>query len=1191
MSLWARLFGREREEAVPERIGRYPVVKPLGEGGMGRVFLARDETLKRHVAVKVLKKWDDTSQRRFMREAQAAARITHPNVCLIHEVGEERGRLFLVTEYLSGENLAQRLGRGPLSVEDALIIVSETLAALGALHEAGIVHRDVKPSNIFLTEHGVRLLDFGLASDAPRTATKSRVTATDLTPSGVRLGTPGYMAPEQVLGRPATERVDLFAVGVVLYECLAGRRPFAGIQEVSAVLHEDHEPLEDPRHEAFNPPLRRALAKAPEQRFASAREMADALEAAARTAPEALERKGPAQEPFVGREKELAWLKERLAAAMASNGSIAFVTGERGVGKSALIGEFLRQVAAAPEEVTITVGRCVESQGPGEALQPFRDALGRLLMSPARDIVSELIRTYAPTYCVQYPTALLPDPDGSLRRQAVGATKERVVRESGDFLEAASRPFPIVLYIEDLHWADSATVELMRHFSHRIGRLRVLLVCSYRPADVAGGHASVKECVLDLVAQRSGRELALGRLTPDDLQAYLDTRFRPHVFPADLAGALFERTEGLALFARSLVDLLQERGDLVREEGTWTLARPLDQVDLAPTEGLRSFVRQHIETLPEEQRELLACASVAGRDFLSPLAVHAAGGDEAESEERLKRLGDVGRIILARGEEELPDGVVAARYRFSHGLYQEVLSQDLVPSRRARLHALMAQRLGHHWRDQAPRIAAEIAGHAELGRDLERAVTFRLHAGDNEARRYAYDEAAEHYDWASRLIDKLPEESRAGPRLALLQKRGSVRHTQARFDLAIADFEALLEGAREAGSAEDERAALAGLCDALFFARQVDDMAARARELLETAHRSGRPQDATEARSRIGQVLVCEGSFGQAKAQLDGVVQVARTSGPPIALEIGLAYRGLVHYWQAEFDRAEGLLAEASAMATDRGDAFNALAFGMFVGLARVKRGFVSDGTKHLLGAISLARRNNDRFWLPRLVSRVGWVHREVLAPERAREFDTEALQILRDNPLPQAPEAESMLDMAIDEARLGHTERASEMLADLEVRIAEARWFRWVDELRFEAASAEHWTADGDRGRAVSHAGRLLGLARRLGAREYRCAAERFRARAALASGSDIEVSARDLAGAVEELRAVEAPLEIWQAARILGLVRQRLGDDVGAGEAFAESAAAVRRIAEGVEDEALREGFLGAEPVRQVLEAAPED
>jgi len=790
---------------------------------------------------------------------------------------------------------------------------------------------------------------------------------------------------------------------------------------------------------------------------------------------------------------------------------------------------------------------------------------------------------------VQFRAGLLPDPDGSLHRQAVGATKDRLARETGDFVEAASRDFPVVLYLEDLHWIDTASVDLLHHMACRVARQRTLIIATYRPSDMDATNAPMKRCALDLVERGVGRTITLGAFSPDDVQAYLDARFSPNRFPPSLAGALHARTEGLALFVRSLVDILRDQGKIVREEGAGLLTRPVEELDLEPTKGLLDLVRHHIELLPEESLEVLRHASVVGREFLSVILADLLGADQTAVEEQLHRLSRVRRLIQVRGEEELPDGTLATRYRFAHGLYQSVLYQDLVASRRVQIHRKVSGRLRHHWGEEAPRLAGEIAEHCELGRDFEGAVTFRLHAADNALRRFAFDEAAEQCEWASRLIEKLPPEGRPGMRLSLHWKRGTVRHEQARFDEAAADFRAMLEEARSVGSIESEMAALAGLCDALFFARRVDEMAGHARELLDVAVRTGHEGDAVEARGRLGQVLVCEGRVAEAIPLLDGVIDAARAGVLPVALQLGLTYRGLIHYWQTEFEAAEALMGEAASIAANR-SAFDFLAARMFVGVSRIKLGRISEGLNEFLAAIALARRNGDHFWLPRLVSQMGWAHREILAPARALEFDTEAHRLMKETGLPETPETDALLVLATDAVRLGDLEKASTLLAQLEEETTDGQWFRWMDELRLKPVAAERWTAAGEWDRAREAADQLLGLARRHGARDYRCSAERVHAEVALATGEGVEPASRRLGQAVEELRRWPAPLEAWLAGRVLGRVRRHLGDEAGAAEAFREAAAAVRTIASGINDPALREGFLAAAPVREVLAAAPE-
>ncbi|MGH7555381.1 MAG: protein kinase domain-containing protein, partial [Longimicrobiales bacterium] len=267
-------------ERLPARIGHYAILRKLGEGGMGVVYAARDERLERTVALKMMSSLasDDTARKRFWREARAAASVNHPNVCQIHEIGEDRGTLFIAMELLEGESLADRLQLGPLSVSEAVPIGLGMLAGLSALHGRGLIHRDLKPSNVFLTPHGVKLLDFGLARLEFERSLGSDV---GLTRTGVALGTPRYMAPEQATGEAVDARCDLFAAGAILFEMLAGRPAFGGrtvVDVLHATLHEQPPALTgSPAVAALDRVIRRALAKRPAARPISADIMAEEL--------------------------------------------------------------------------------------------------------------------------------------------------------------------------------------------------------------------------------------------------------------------------------------------------------------------------------------------------------------------------------------------------------------------------------------------------------------------------------------------------------------------------------------------------------------------------------------------------------------------------------------------------------------------------------------------------------------------------------------------------------------------------------------------------------------------------------------------------------------------------------------------------------------------------------------------------
>src|ERR1043165_2055309 len=263
-----------------DRIGPYRIVRKLGEGGMGVVYAAEDERLRREVAIKTIREAGDASAReRFFREARAAASLSHPNVCQLFDIGADAGRPFLVMELLEGEALADALRRGPQPTAEALQVALAILTALDALHARGFVHRDLKPSNVFLTKHGVKLLDFGLAREAKPIAITADATTMQpgdapLTLAGMIVGTPRYMAPEQLLSAPIDARTDLFAAGALVFEMVSGKPAFDDDNTMKlfhAVVYEQPPNLAGSAAiAALNRVVHRAMAKRSADRYPSA---------------------------------------------------------------------------------------------------------------------------------------------------------------------------------------------------------------------------------------------------------------------------------------------------------------------------------------------------------------------------------------------------------------------------------------------------------------------------------------------------------------------------------------------------------------------------------------------------------------------------------------------------------------------------------------------------------------------------------------------------------------------------------------------------------------------------------------------------------------------------------------------------------------------------------------------------------
>ncbi len=273
---------------IGKNLGRYRVLEKIGRGGMGEVFLAEDTSLHRRVALKFLPpemQQDAEARRRFIREARSAAALDHPYICHINEVAESEGRDFIVMEYVDGQTLRAKIGKGPVSLVETLLIGIEVAEALETAHGKGIVHRDIKPENIMLTRTGhAKVMDFGLAKQmvSPEKEDLGGPTMTLLTSEGTTVGTLAYMSPEQLRGLPADARSDIWSLGVTLYEMASGVRPFqgqSGFETSSAILNRPPLPLPPEVPAELGAVIGRCLEKDHAKRYQKAQELRDALEA------------------------------------------------------------------------------------------------------------------------------------------------------------------------------------------------------------------------------------------------------------------------------------------------------------------------------------------------------------------------------------------------------------------------------------------------------------------------------------------------------------------------------------------------------------------------------------------------------------------------------------------------------------------------------------------------------------------------------------------------------------------------------------------------------------------------------------------------------------------------------------------------------------------------------------------------
>jgi tetratricopeptide (TPR) repeat protein len=1177
------------------RLGRYVIEALLGAGGMGEVYRARDVRLDRTVAIKVVRtQWAGRAdfRQRLEREARAISVLNHPHICTLYDIGEQDGTTYLVMEYLEGQTLAAHLRDGPLPLQLLLRYGVQAAAALAAAHARGIIHRDLKTSNLMVTPWGLKILDFGLA----KSITQSVDTIADLDASvpGVMAGTPAYMSPEQTRGEALDGRSDIFSLGSVLYEAATGRAPFRG-PSLIAILHEIATAV-PPAASSIRPDLpaeldlilKRMLAKEKAERYSSAEEVEETL-ARLQDGPRSAIAVVPEREPdtLVGREAELGKLEELLEKAREGSGKIVLITGEPGIGKTALVARFVRSLRRGHPETLIGRGACVEQYGTSEAYLPFLEALAGLLQGPSRDRVTTVLRRYAPTWCLQFPAFASTSGIEYLQREAIGATKERMLRELGDALSALAANWPVVLLLEDLHWADPFSVDLLRHLGQRASGQRFLLIGTARAEDMERSQHPLLNCQRELAAHNTCVEIALGELDQNHIGRYLDVRFAPNSFSPEFAELIYRKTEGHPLFTAGALQFLSEKGDIAQRNGTWSLTRPLIEMDLEVPASVRSMIRKRLEAVNEQDRQALQYASVEGIEFTSGVLASLLGVDELDLEERLNRLDRVHRLILTGGEEELPDGSLATKYRFAHALYQNIFYEDLLTKRRVLLHRQAGETLARCYHGQTARIAAALTAHFERGRDFSLAIEYLIEAADVAMGRYANAAADEHYSHALRLTGKLPDVQQAHRRAQLYKKRGAVRVLLARYPEGVRDFTEVLGLARGLENPALECTALIGIADAQFWTHRLEDMGAAAEDAMRIADRIRDPALQSESRANLGRKHQGTGNLDAAAALYDESLAIARDAGQLQALPIGLTYRGLIHFFRTEYQSAETLFVEARKLSAELRIVSHLHQTLLFLGLTQANLGHVSEALATLNEGAEMARRNGNLPSLARTPNSIAWIYRELQDLEHAVALDLACVEASRACGSTEA-EANSLINLVHDYVQMDKADKAWEAFRGVEAIRDRDQWHRWrFFGLRFQDAASQYWLWQNNLDGAEEHALALLKNATAHGVPKYMAVAHSTLARIAMARG-DSRTAETELAAALQALHDHPAPLVEWRIHAILGRLRSQSKNPQGAREVYGCAAAIVENIAASITEKALRSTFLESPAVREVLEGS---
>jgi DNA-binding winged helix-turn-helix (wHTH) protein/tetratricopeptide (TPR) repeat protein len=501
---------------------------------------------------------------------------------------------------------------------------------------------------------------------------------------------------------------------------------------------------------------------------------------------------------FVGRAAALANLDRCLAAARDGRRQVVFVVGEPGIGKTSLLDAFQFGSAAAAG-VLVARGQSVEGFGGKEPYYPILEALAQLARGPARSLVVDALTANAPTWLSQLPSLVRPDHLATLQLEFLGATRERMVRELCEALEVISEKAALLLILEDLHWVDHSTLDIISAIARRREPAKLLMLGTLRPADVIVAESPLKALKQDLVVHRLSHEVGLERLQESDVADYVAAAFAPGDLPRGLAGVIHRHSDGNPLFMTAMLDHLAQRGVLAEVGGRWTMTVPLDQVDPGVPETLKQMLEIQLQHASDAELRLLKCASVAGQHFTAWAVATMLPDQVSRVEEMCEALADGQQFLKRSGTRLLADGVSTPEYHFRHALYREVLYRRLGPSQRVSFHVRLAEGLEALRSPVAPEMASEIALHFEESHEYARAVRYLVLAAHTAACRCAHRQALDVLEHARTLLPAGAGEEETDLDLQTLERLGDAHYALGDMDRSSDAYASMADRAAHAG--------------------------------------------------------------------------------------------------------------------------------------------------------------------------------------------------------------------------------------------------------------------------------------------------------------------------------------------------------------------------------------------------------
>jgi DNA-binding winged helix-turn-helix (wHTH) protein/predicted ATPase len=646
----------------------------------------------------------------------------------------------------------------------------------------------------------------------------------------------------------------------------------------------------------------------------------------------------------VGRTKEAGQLRDAFESATAGRGLLVCVTGEAGIGKTTLVENFLADLSATGQSHLVGQGRSSERLAGAEAYMPILEAFESVLRADEGRRTARLMKRVAPLWHAQIALGAPSKSAVDSTTQLAPTSQERLKREVVAFLREASVRQPIILFLDDVQWADLSTVDLLGYVAAHLDSLAVLIVAAYRPSELLPAKHPFSTLQLDLQTRGLCSEMPVELLSRDEIESYLDLEFPDHVLPPTFSEVIHSKTEGNALFMVDVVRYLRTQGLIASEGGHWRLVQEISAIERGIPQSVRSMIQRKIEQLEEADRDLLVTAAVQGYEFESAVVAGALDRNAVDVEERLNALDRLYGFVRAMGELELPNRGVTVRYQFVHVLYQNAFYDLLGPTRRSRLSTAVAEAILSFQDGQIGPVASRLAILFDSAQDAWRASGYYLLAIQNATRVFAHDEVIA---LAQKGLDSLrttPETHERTERELQLQVAlaFSVSYTRGfAAEVTAREMARTLEICSRLGDSPQLFAVWYAMFIYYLISSDLDKAQEMGERLLALAEATHDPILLLGAHTQVGTLLHMKGAFVQAHDHLEravalhdplqimSYVAIYRTDPGLVARSQSISNLYLLGYLDQAYTRMQETLSLAR-QGSDRGAAGVPLAFAAF---------------------------------------------------------------------------------------------------------------------------------------------------------------------------------------------------------------------------------------------------------------------